>query len=419
MSTTYLTQSLHIAVRQYPDRLATVCGLRRRSYGELVDRIARLAGALQQLGMGCGARVGILSKNSDRYLESNFAIWWGGGVVYPINNLLSETEITLSLDDCGIEILIIDESFASQAEILMQQSRSLRTIVYAGEGEVRTGMFEYENLISEHSPVCDELRSNSDLAVILYADSTTGFPKGVMLSHANLYISTLVVLKDIAHEGDIGLHVAPMFHLANGTFPLALTMRGCTQVFIPEFHPELVLQTIQSEQISNTLLVPATIQMLIDNSLISEYKVGSLRQISYSTSPISEALLDRAMQRLPGTRFIQAYGLTEISPEISLLGPEFHSTEGRRSGKLLSAGRPSPCTEVKIVDADGHEVAPGTVGEINLRGPGVMQGYWNKPEQTAEAIREGWVHTGNFAYIDTDGFLFMVNRVKEVSRQRC
>lgn len=415
MPTTYLTQALHQAVRAYPERIATICGGRRRSYRELVDRVARLAGALQELGMVRGDRVGILSLNSDRYLELYFAVWWGGGVVNPVNIRWSAREIAYSLDDCQTHLLAVDDSFAPLVPELTERSAALRTLIHAGDEPAGSGMFGYEQLIAEHAPVADALRANDDLAGVFYTGGTTGFPKGVMLSHSNLCSGAVTaIVEGVVEQGDIGLHAAPMFHLADGMFALALTQRGCTHVMVPAFKPDLVLRAVREERVSALLLVPTMIQMLVDHPGLPEYPLDSLRRIAYGASPISEALLDRAMQRLPNAAFLQCYGQTELSPIVSVLRPEFHNAEGRRSGRLRSAGQPAFMVEVRIVDAEGREVPRGMVGEIAARGPGVMLGYWNDPRQTAASLRDGWMHTGDGAYMDDDGFVFVVDRLKDM-----
>ena len=411
----HLTQGVHRAMRHHPDRVATICGARRHTCAQFADRVGRMAGALRQLGMGTGDRVGILSLNSDRYLELYFAVWWGGGVVNPINTRWSPAEIAYSLDHCDTRILVVDETFTPSAVELSERSRSLRTIVHAGDGLPPSGMFGYEQLIADHAPIADALRCNGDLAGVFYTGGTTGFPKGVMLSHANLYSGALIgLVEGLAQEGDVGLHAAPLFHLADGSFSLMLTLRGCTHVMLPSFQPERVLEAIQTERISSLVLAPTMMQMIVDHPRLAAYQLDSLRTILYGASPISEALLERVMQALPGTRLFQAYGQTEMSPIVSILRPEFHTAEGRRLGKLRSAGRPAVGVEVKIVDTDGRELPCGTVGEILARGPGAMQGYWKDPEQTCAALRDGWVHTGDGAFMDEDGFLFVVDRVKDM-----
>jgi long-chain acyl-CoA synthetase len=415
MSTSHLTQPLHKALRQYPQRTATVFAGRRRSYSEFAERVARLASGLQQLGMKPGSRVAMLAMNSDRYLEFYFAVWWGGGVVNPVNVRWSPREIAYSLDDCETKLLMVDETFSAMAPELVKQSVALRTVIYAGDSMAPGGMFDYEQLIADHAPVADAMRANDDLAGVFYTGGTTGFPKGVMLSHANLYSNALIGLSEnLACDTDIGLHAAPMFHLADGLFAQMMSARGCTQVIVPSFQPEVVMQVVQDEKISNALLVPTMIQMLVDHPRLADYRLDSLRQLLYGASPISEALLDRAMQKLPGVQFAQAYGQTEMSPVVSVLGAEHHGAVGRKSGKLRSAGRPAIGVEVRIVDPNGSEVARGSVGEIVARGPGVMLGYWNNSEQTKAALRDGWMHTGDAAYMDDEGFLFIVDRVKDM-----
>ncbi|AXQ29389.1 long-chain-fatty-acid--CoA ligase [Solimonas sp. K1W22B-7] len=411
MGITYLTQAVHRARTLYPERLATVSGTRRRSYGELAERVARLAAGLQQLGVRPGDRVGVLSLNSDRYLELYYAVWWAGGVINPINTRWSPREIAYSLDDCQTHVVVIDDAFAPLADELSQRSRSLRTIIYCGDREADGGMYDYEQLIAENAPVADAVRANDDLAGIFYTGGTTGFPKGVMLSHANLWSSVMAAMEQIALPDSVGLHVAPMFHLADGMFLMALTLRGCTQVIVPGFEPAAVAETICREKVSVLLMVPTMIQMLIDHPRFETAAMASLRRIAYGASPISETLLERAMERLPGVEFLQAYGLTEMSPVISFLGPLHHARGGAR---LRSAGFPAASVEVRIVDPEGKELPRGSVGEIAARGPGVMQGYWGKADQTAAALRDGWLHTGDGAYMDRDGYLFIVDRVKDM-----
>jgi long-chain acyl-CoA synthetase len=374
-----------------------------------------MAGALRQLGMGPGDRVGILSLNSDRYLELYFAVWWGGGVVVPVNTRWSAGEIAHSLDHCDARLLAVDETFAPSICELSERSRSLRTIVHAADGPTPSGMFDYEQLIVDHGPIADSLRCDDDLAALFYTGGTTGFPKGVMLSHTNLYSGALIgLIEGVAKENDIGLHAAPMFHLADGSFSLMLTLRGCTHVIVAGFQPERVLEIIQNERISCLVLAPTMIQMLVEHPRLPTYDLGSLQTIFYGASPISEALLERAVARQPRASFFQAYGQTEMSPIVSILRPEFHTEEGRRLGKVRSAGRAAMCVEVKIVSTSNSELPRGEVGEIAARGPGVMQGYWNDPEQTSTALRNGWVHTGDCAYMDEDGFIFVVDRVKDM-----
>jgi acyl-CoA synthetase (AMP-forming)/AMP-acid ligase II len=205
-----------------------------------------------------------------------------------------------------------------------------------------------------------------------------------------------------------------MFHLADGAFMNALLAAGGSHVMIPSFTPVGVMQAIQGEQVSASLLVPTMIQMLADHPEIGGYRLDSLKSVIYGASPISEAVIDRAMKALPSATFCQAYGMTELSPVATLLLPKYHLPEQRSLGKMRSAGTACTLAEVRIVDPDGKEVPLGTVGEVAVRGPGVMLGYWNKPVETAAAVRNGWMHTGDGGRMDEEGFVFIVDRIKDM-----
>ncbi|MCY1401915.1 Long-chain-fatty-acid--CoA ligase [compost metagenome] len=277
-------------------------------------------------------------------------------------------------------------------------------------------MHGYEALLAGVAPVADAARRGDDLLGIFYTGGTTGFPKGVMLSHANLCSAGLALHSEgLSAPGGTYLHAAPMFHLADMGVAMPHWIEGNTHSIIPAFAAELTLDTLERDRVSHLLLVPTMIQMLVDHPAMRQPRdLGALRTLVYGASPISEAVLDRAMTALPGVDFVQAYGMTELSPVATILPPRYHSQEGRSLGKLRSAGRASYCTEVRIVDAEDRELPRGSVGEVVVRGPNVMQGYWNNPEQTAAAIRGGWMHTGDGGYMDEDGFVFVVDRVKDM-----
>jgi acyl-CoA synthetase (AMP-forming)/AMP-acid ligase II len=412
----YLTQALHRAVQQHPQRIALQFGDRRRTFAEFHDRVARLAGALQKLGLQTGDRIAMLSLNSDRYLEYQMAVPWAGGVMNPCNIRWSAAEILYSLDDSGSTILLVDEAYRALVEQFRDRSNSLREVIYCGDGAVPAGMHDYEALIADTAPVADALRRGEDLAGIFYTGGTTGFPKGVMLSHGNLCSSGLALRAEgLAAADGTYLHAAPMFHLADMGMAMTHWIQGNTHSILPAFHPEQVLDTIERDRVTQMLLVPTMIQMLVDHPAMHKPRdLSSLQTIIYGASLIPEALLDRAMAALPGVDFVQAYGMTELSPLATVNPAYYHTIEGRKLGKLRSAGRASFCTEVRIVDAQGETLPRGSVGNVAVRGPNVMQGYWNQPELTAQAIRNGWMLTGDGAYMDDDGFIFVVDRLKDM-----
>ena len=281
----YLTQALHRAVQQHPDRIAVRFGGRQRTYREFAERVARLAGALQKLGMQVGDRVAILSLNSDRYLEYQMAVPWGGGVLNPCNIRWSPAEILYSLDDSGSSILLVDETFRPLVEQFRRDSRTLREVVYCGDGNVPDGMHGYEALLEAAAPVPDAVRRGEDLAGIFYTGGTTGFPKGVMLSHTNLCSSVLALHSaGLATSGGTVLHAAPMFHLAGMGLGLVHSVEGNTHSVIPAFNPELVLDTLERDRVTHVLLVPTMIQMLVDHPSMKKPRDLSALQPS-STAP--------------------------------------------------------------------------------------------------------------------------------------
>lgn len=411
----YLTQSLRRAIQQSPNATASIYNGRKRSFTQLGDRVARFAGALRTLGVQPGDRVGILSLNSDWYLEYYMASYWAGAAVNPINIRWSAAEIAYSLDDCETHILLVDDTFAPLIPEIKKLSSALKTLIHLGDGAAPQGMLSYEALVAEAAPVEDAMRSGNDLAGVFYTGGTTGSPKGVMLSHGNLYTNSILgVAEGTVRRGSIGLHAAPMFHLADGAFMNGLFAAGCCHVMLPRFDPIGVLQAIATHGVTDMLLVPTMIQMLVDHPDIQQYDLNSLQQMLYGASPISEGLLDRAMKAIPHAGFIQAYGMTELSPVATILKPEMHREKGRAKGWHRSAGRATVCTEVRIVDPEGNELPRGEVGEVVVRGPGVMLGYWNKPAETAAAIRNGWMHTGDGGRMDEDGYVFVVDRIKDM-----
>ncbi|MFK7907784.1 MAG: class I adenylate-forming enzyme family protein, partial [Chitinophagales bacterium] len=253
------------------------------------------------------------------------------------------------------------------------------------------------------------------LAGIFYTGGTTGFPKGAMLTHSNLWSSAIALVTLIGlKEEDRVLHAAPMFHLADGALTQGGMLAGSTHVFIPMFTPAGTISAISKYKASHALLVPVMIQMVINDSSIKDADLSSLRFILYGASPISEAVLVRAMNTFSQADFAQGYGQTELAPLATMLSPAYHVTEGPKAGKLKSAGQAIPCVEIKIADEDGNALESGKIGEIAVRGPNAMLGYWNKPEETAVSLRNGWVHTGDAGYMDEEGFVFLVDRVKDM-----
>lgn len=411
----FLTQPLHKALQQCPQARALTCGDLTFSYTELTDRVARLAGALQAQGMAPGDRVGMLGLNSHRYLEYFFGVWWGGGVVNPVNIRWNPKEVAYSLDDCDTRILLVDDTFKPMVPALRELSKSLQTVVYVGDGEAPEGALDYEALLAQASQVADAYRQGDDLAAVMYTGGTTGLPKGVMLSHANLVadvVSSLVAIPRPSEDSH-AVVVAPLFHIGGATLLLQAIHGLQHMVVLPMFDDLPVLQAIQDHRATEIFLVPIMIKRLVEHPRFAEFDVSSLRLMIYGAAPIDGTLLDKALRSFPNAGFYQAYGMTECAPVITVLPAQSH-LGGPTNPRLRSAGRPIMQAEVRIVDPEDQDVVPGVVGEIIARGPMVMLGYWNKPQETASALRGGWMHTGDSGYVDKDGFVYTVDRLKDM-----
>lgn len=410
-----ISSLLRRAVQIAPNGTATIFADRQQSWTALQGRVARLAGALQGLGMGPGDRVALLSLNSDRFIEYFFATVWGGGAMMPMNVRWSPAECAYALNDAGVGILLVDDSFAKAAPTIRDAVPGLKTVVYCGEGETPDGMKNYEDILAAAEPVADAGRSGDDLAGIFYTGGTTGFPKGVMLSHTNFYVSGISNLSELEIEdGCVYLHAAPMFHIADMLWVAAITIAGGTHLVIPSFTPEATLAAIATHRPSHLLLVPVMLQMVLASPKLPETDISSLEMIAYGASPITEATLRLAFAEFPGVKFLQAYGQTELSPVATILPARYHVLDGPNAGKLRAAGRATRACEIRVVDADYAELPRGEVGQIAVKGPIAMLGYWNQPEATAAAIRDGWVLTGDAGYMDGDGFVFLMDRVKDM-----
>jgi long-chain acyl-CoA synthetase len=409
-----VTQGLRRVLQTNPEGIATVDGDRRRNWREIGERVAKLAGGLQDLGMKRGDRVAVLMLNSDRYLELYLGVAWAGAVIVPTNIRWSHAEIEDSLRDCRASVLVVDKAFTAMG-VELAKAVAL-TLIYADDDTGPAAARDYEKLIAATKPVPDAMAPREDLAGIFYTGGTTGRSKGVMLSHANIVSNALHMLSEgLLPDGTIYLNAAPMFHLANGGAMFAALIGGGCNVIVRTFNPELVMATIEKEKVTATLIVPTMIQMLTDHPMFRTADLSSLKRIMYGASPISEALLNRAMAGLPGTAFHQLYGMTELSPLATHLPWDQHTGEAAaKKNRQRACGRAAIGCEVRIVDVDRKPVAAGVVGEVAVRGQNVMMGYWERPEETAKAVIGGWMHTGDGGYMDEEGYVYLVDRVKDM-----
>lgn len=408
----YATQSLHRMLQQCPEMPLTVFTNRQYTVRQSADRIARLAGALRNLGVHRDDRVAFLGLNSDRYHEYLYAVPWADAVLNPVNVRWSPAEIAYALEESRTTTLFVDDSFVATIPAVRAAGAEISTVVYCGEGSCPPDMVDYESLIATSEPLPDARRGDDALFGIFYTGGTTGRPKGVMLSHTNVMTSALGSLATGQFLTDNGriLYAAPLFHLAAIGIWIAGNVAGSTHVIVPSFTPGGVAKAVGDHRATDLLLVPTMIQMLIDHPDTVRYDFSSLRNLIYGASPIPEAVLERAAEIFPATGLAQAYGMTELAPAATFLSPRDHENAALRR----SAGRALPHVEVRVVDANEEEVPIGEIGEVVVRGANVMLGYWNRPDETAATVRRGWMHTGDMARMDKHGYLFIIDRLKDM-----
>lgn len=324
-----LTQALHRNAQQTPERMATTCGDRVRTWAESRHRVAGLAAGLLAHGVGTGDRVAIAALNSDHYHEALFATWWAGAVVNPANVRWSPAEIAYSLVDSETRVLVVDDTFAAALPAIREGAPGLKTVIHVGT-DAPDGTVPFEELVAT-APVDDARRAGADLAGVFYTGGTTGFPKGVMLSHQAMLISTLGTAATGAFApGGTLLHVAPMFHLADLAAWNGVNALGGSHVMIPSFTPDGVLAAIQEHGITDALLVPTMLQLLVDSPGFGDADLSSLRRVLYGASPIAASLLERIQSALPALRLTQAYGMTELAPVATVLTNDDHQVEKLR-----------------------------------------------------------------------------------------
>jgi acyl-CoA synthetase (AMP-forming)/AMP-acid ligase II len=411
------------AVTLWADREALVEGDERFTYKQFGQRVAALCNALIRLGLSKGARIAILAPNGLRYMECYYATALAGFVLVPINHRLSPEEIASIFADAEVDVLIGHSDFVDRIEKAMEQTPSLNKIIWlpAKTQSSFPKAKHYERILSENAglPLPDVDLQADDLAQLYYTSGTTGKPKGVMLSHCNVAFHALVAAYELGlSEEDVWLHVAPMFHLADAWALFSVTWAGGRHVFEPYFESEEVLAVMEEEEITITAMVPTMANNLLHHKDISRRSFKNLRLLMTAGAPIAPELV-RKIVDVFGCDYRQFYGMTETSPFLTIATPKAHLRDLPKD-QLLSikskTGRSFLGVELKVVRDDGSEVEANNeeIGEIIARGPSVTKGYWRKPAATGEAIRDGWLHTGDLAVIDKEGYVNIVDRKKDM-----
>jgi acyl-CoA synthetase (AMP-forming)/AMP-acid ligase II len=386
------THSLGRAARYHASATALVSGAVRPTFQELHERVGGIAGALGRQGFGFGDRLALLLPNETEYLELMYACAWLGVAVVPLNTRLSAPELDRVLADATPRGLIRHSSLPAPTVRLPWERVLDREPLEVRHGDSPAAIYDPEAILA-----------------LIYTSGTTGRPKGVAVTHAALLANVDHVNYWLPYTpGGVYLHAAPLFHIADFPFMFAAPAFGTCQVTIAKFNPQAFCETVQQERVTRTVLVPTMINLLTQFEHLADHDLSSLVELGYGGSPIAPELIHRARQALPHVKLVQVYGLSETG---FLTGLQDHEhTESR----LLSCGRTCPGVDVRVVDESGKDVPSGRPGELVVRGANVMHGYWNSPDQTQPAFREGMFRTGDIGYQDAEGFVYILDRLKDM-----
>jgi len=380
------------AVRYFPERPALAIGEDRLNFRELHNRVKSIAAALTRVGFVSGDRLAVLLPNGPEYIQFVYACGWLGIIAVPINTRLSVVEIDHLLAD------------ANPRGLVRHSSLPKPNVRVSWELVVDEEQFE-----GKHDSCPDACYDPDATLALIYTSGTTGRPKGVTLTHANILSNVHNFNYWMRYrEGGVYLHAAPIFHIADFPAMFAAPAFGACQVALPRFTPQSYCKAVEKERINYTVLVPTMINLLTQFTEIRKYDLTSIEVLAYGGSPMAPGLIRWTRELLPTVKLVQVYGLSETGFLTGLQDQE-HTDQ-----RLMSCGRPCPGIEVQIADESGNQVEAGGRGELVARGANVMRGYWNDPEDTTSAFRNGFFRTGDIGYQDVDGYFYILDRLKDM-----
>ncbi len=401
-------------VERLASKPASIDGEFTATFEKHLQRVNRLASGMRtDLGIGKGDRFAVMTLNGHHYLELYHAALLSGSIINPLNLRLAPMELSFILKDSGAKVCFADAFFAPHIEKIREEAGLEKLVLVGGTlgGEVPHEA-SYEDIVAAGDDVLPGEPDEDDVAILMYTGGTTGLPKGVVIDQRALMLDLYkVATRWGMDESFVYLHQTPMFHAASLGAILAIPAVGGVTTYVSLFDPPKVLDTIEQHSVNMTVMVPTMVGMLLDHPDFKPERLSSLHTLVYGASPMPTALLERVLKTFPDMEIYQGYGMTENCGLLTCLGPEDH----RAGGDLLrSAGRPMPGSVVSIQDEQGNIVAPRETGEVCARAGNYMREYWNRAEETQAAFRGGWYHTGDAGYLDEAGYLYLVDRVKDM-----
>ncbi len=402
----------------FPEKPALVHGQKRLSYAQFNMRVNRLANALRRIGIQKGDRVAILQYNYPETLESIFACFKMGCGAVPINFRLHPNECAFIIDHSEAKAVILSPEFNQAVLEIKDRIPLVRHFISLSGAD--GALLDYEELLSAEADQFKDVHVRpDDLAWLFYTSGTTGMPKGAMLTHRNLVGASMNFYADICPgfgPDEVVLHAAPLSH-GSGIYALPNIGKAATNVILASksFDPELIFQTIEEYRVTNMFAAPTMIKLMVESPAVDKYDHSSLKALNYGGAPMLVEDLKQAMEKL-GPCLVQLFGQAESPMTITYLPHGDHLLEGsaNQMNRLSSAGIPRTDVEVRIFDVNDKELPPGETGEIVTRSDLVMKGYWRNPEATKKALKNGWLHTGDMGYLDERGYLFIMDRSKDM-----
>ncbi|MBI1817140.1 MAG: long-chain-fatty-acid--CoA ligase [Deltaproteobacteria bacterium] len=406
-----------IPAMMFPDQEILVYDTQRRTYGELWERIQRLANALEGIGVRRGDRIAVLQTNSAQYVEAYFAAAALNAVFIPVNYRAKLPELEYMLGAAETKVLLVGDRYVETVRQLLPKLPSVTTCI-AMEGE-HEGFRHIEPLIAAAAAEFQERETNDDdTTILMYTSGTTALPKGVMLRFNDFtaYVTANVELADGTPRGT-SLLCVPLYHIAGATNVMSNLFTGRKLVLLRQFDATEWLHTVAREQVTHAFVVPTMLKQLIDHPDFATCDLSSLQNLSYGGAAMPFPVIRRALEMFPKTvGFVNAFGQTETTSTLTVLGPDDHRLDGSaaevelRLKRLVSIGRPLPDVEVKVVDDDSHDLPAGEVGEIWVRTPRVMKGYAAKEGASSPLNADGWLPTRDMGWLDSDGYIFLAGR---------